>query len=81
MARQTAYIVQSFVAGRGNRLKGDTPVSCKTADAACQKAKRLGPTKLGVVAFSSSADLELGDYDEEPVILFKTGRLPDQFEN
>lgn len=81
MARETVYIVQSFIAGRGNRLKADTPISCKTENGARQMAERLGQTKIGVVAFSSSADIEQGEYDEEPVVLFKTGRLPDQFEN
>jgi hypothetical protein len=81
MARQTVHIVQAYVAGRGNRLKADTPVSCKSAKAACQAAERLAETKLGVVAYSSSGDQELGEYDDEPVIIFKTGRLPQQFED
>ena len=45
------------------------------------KAKRLALTKLGVVAFSSSGDQALGDYDDEPVVFFKAGRLPELFEN
>jgi hypothetical protein len=36
--------------------------------------------KAGVVAFSTAGDAELGDYDEEPTIIFKTGRLPAHFE-
>jgi hypothetical protein len=36
---------------------------------------------LGVVAFSVSADTELGDYDESPTILFRSGRLPPPFED
>lgn len=43
-------------------------------------AERLKQTKLGVVALSSSGDQELGDYDDEPVILYKTGELPETFE-
>jgi hypothetical protein len=79
VARQTVYIVQSYIAGRGNRLKADTPVACKSAEEAIRKAERLGQTKLGVVALSSSGDAALGDYDDEPVILFKTGQLPELF--
>ena len=79
MARETLYIVQSYSAGRGNRLKADPPVPCKSAETALRSAERLGETKLGVVAFSSSGDAEMGDYDDEPVIIFKTGRLPQQF--
>lgn len=80
MTRETVYVVQSYGAGKGNRLKADTPIACKSAEAARKTAERLVQTKLGVVAFSSSGDQELGDYDDEPVILFKAGRLPSQFE-
>jgi hypothetical protein len=33
-----------------------------------------------VVAFSISADTELGDYDERPTVLFRAGRLPAPFD-
>jgi hypothetical protein len=81
VARETLYIVQSYSAGRGNRLKADQPVPCKSAETALRSAERLADSKLGVVAFSSSGDAEMGDYDDEPVIIFKTGRLPAQFED
>jgi hypothetical protein len=38
-------------------------------------------TKLGVVAFSTSGDAELGEFDDQPTILFKAGQLPDAFES
>jgi len=41
----------------------------------------LAPAKTGVVAFSSTGDAELGDYDEEPAIIFKAGQLPAHFED
>lgn len=81
MTRETVHIVQAYIAGRGNRLKAETPVPCKSAEAACRTAERLAQTKLGVVAFSSSGDQELGEYDDEPIIIFKAGRLPPQFED
>lgn len=80
MSRETVYIVQAYIAGRGNRLKADPPIPCKSADAAERTAGRLAQTKLGVVAFASSGDQELGEYDDEPVVLFKAGRLPEMFE-
>lgn len=80
MARLTTYLVQSFVAGRGTALKADKPVACKSADEARRKAERMVSTKMGVVAYSTSGDAELGDYDDEPVYFFKAGRLPAQFE-
>jgi hypothetical protein len=36
--------------------------------------------RLGVVAYSISADTEMGDYDESPVLLFKSGELPPPFD-
>ena len=78
MAMETVYIVQSYVRGRGNGLKAEQQVGCKTAEEARRKAERLGPLRAGVVAFSASADVELGDYDD-PVILFRAGELPHPF--
>jgi hypothetical protein len=80
MVRQTTFIVQSFCAGRGKALKAEQAVPCKSADAARRMAERLSVTKLGVVAFSSSGDAELGDFDDQPVILFRAGQLPATFE-
>ena len=76
MARETVYIQQTYVAGRGKNLKAEPQVGCKTAEEARRKAERLAPLRLGVVAFSTSADVEMGDYDENPVILFRSGTLP-----
>ena len=80
MARQTVHIVQTYVAGKGGRLKADTPVACKSVEAALRTAERLAQTKVGVVAFSSSGDQELGEYDDDPVIIYKAGELPPQFD-
>jgi hypothetical protein len=79
MARETVYIVQSYVRGRGRGLKAEQQVGCKSAEEARRKAERLGPLRVGVVAFSATADTELGDYDENPVILFRSGELPHPF--
>ena len=45
-----------------------------------RKAERLAPQRVAVVAFSVSADTEMGDYDENPVILFRSGPLPPPFD-
>ena len=79
MARETVYILQSYIAGRGKALKAEQQVGCKTAEEARRKAERLAPLRLGVVAFAATADTELGDYDENPVILFRSGQLPHPF--
>ncbi len=80
MARETLFLVQAFSAGKGTRLTADTPVRCRSSEVALKRAQDLAPTRAGVVAFSTSGDAELGDYDDEPTILFKTGRLPSLFD-
>jgi hypothetical protein len=75
MARETTYFVQSFIAGRGGNLKADVPVACKTATGAVRAAERLALSKLGVVAFSSTGDPEMGDYDDEPKVIFRIGQF------
>lgn len=81
MARETVHLVQAYVAGRGKALKAEQAMGCKTPEEARRKAERLAPLRLGVVAYSASADTEMGDYDENPVILFKAGRLPPPFDD
>ena len=80
MARETLFIVQAFRPGKGARLNAETPIRCRSSDVARKTAERLAPGKAGVVAFSTTGDAELGEYDDEPAIIFKTGRLPAPFE-
>ena len=76
-AAKQFYIVQCYVRGRGKGLKAEQQMGCKTAEEARRKAERLGP--LRVVAFAATAYTELGDYDESPLILFRSGELPHPF--
>jgi hypothetical protein len=80
MARETIHLVQVFVAGKGGSLKAEKPVPCQSADAARRMAERQAPTRLGIVAYTTAGDAETGDYDDQPTILFKAGRLPPQFD-
>ena len=80
MARETVYLVQAFTAGKGTRLTADTPLRCRSMEVARKRAEDLVPVRAGVVAFSTSGDAELGDYDDEPAIIFKAGRLPPSFD-
>jgi hypothetical protein len=80
MARETSYFVQAFNAGRGGMLKADAPIACKTETGALRTAERLTSSKVGVVAFSSSGDPEMGDYDEQPTVIFRHGELPSAFD-
>jgi len=80
MARETIYFVQAFNPGKGQGLKAELAISCKSAEGARRTAERLVPNSAGVVAFSSTGDTETGDYDEEPTVFFRSGRLPAAFE-
>ena len=80
MARETRYVVQVFTTGRGGSLKADTPVACKSEAGALRMAERLAASERGVIAFSSTGDAELGDYDDEPKIIFRAGELPPMFD-
>jgi hypothetical protein len=42
-------------------------------------ARLTADPEAGVVAFSTSGDAELGEYDDEPTITFKAGKLPAPF--
>lgn len=55
-----------FTLAKGGNLKADTPIACKSATGAVRTAERLALTKIGVIAFSSTGDPEMGDYDDEP---------------
>jgi hypothetical protein len=81
MTRETIYLVQAYRPGKGVRLIADTPIRSKSQEAARTTAERLSTGKAGVVAFATSGDADLGEYDEEPVIIFKAGRLPAQFQD
>jgi len=80
MARETSYFVQAFNAGRGENLKADAPIACKTQAGARRTAERLALSKLGVIAFSSAGDPEMGDYDDEPTVFFRNGQVPSGFD-
>jgi hypothetical protein len=81
MARETTFIVQSFELGRDEALKADKQVPCKSADSARRMAEQLAAAKLGVVAFSTSGDVELGEFDDRPTIFFRSGQIPAAFDD
>ena len=80
MSRQTHFLVQAFEAEKGDQLKACAPIVCRTEEGAHRIAERLGLSKAGVVAFSTSGDVETGDYDDQPTVFFRAGRVPDEFD-
>ncbi|MNK13224.1 hypothetical protein D3C87_313080 [compost metagenome] len=81
MATETVHIVQAYVQAANGAVRAEPQIGCKDAEEARRKAERLAPLRHGVVAFTVSADTELGDYDEEAAILFKAGVLPPPFDD
>jgi len=79
MARETVYIAQGFIE-KGSKLIAEPAMRCKSEEAARRAAARMGETKAGAVAFSSSGDAELGDFDDEPKILSIVGHVPESFQ-
>jgi hypothetical protein len=80
VARQTEYFVQSFDPGKDGHLKPDSPIACKSASGALRSAERLALSKFTVVAYSSTGDPEMGDYDDQPTVFFRKGELPTAFD-
>jgi hypothetical protein len=78
MTRETIYLVQGFT-GKPGALKADAPTRCRSEDAAKRAAVLLGETRVGAIAFSSSGDADLGDFDDEPIVLITVGVVPDAF--
>jgi hypothetical protein len=81
VAKETVHLMLAFTAGRGKGLRAEQAVVCRDAEEARRKAERLSLLRVGVVAFSTSADPEMGDYDENPIIHYRAGRLPPPFDD
>ncbi|MFK8253484.1 hypothetical protein [Ancylobacter terrae] len=79
MAIETVYVVQTFKAGPRGGLRAEPASRARNEAMAVRTAERLALAKTGVVAFATSGDVDSGEFDDEPKILFKAGRLPPQF--
>ena len=81
MSRQTNFLVQAFDLAKGDQLKARAPMVCRTEEGARRTAERLAMSKAGVVAFSTTTDAETGDYDDQPTVFFRAGRVPVEFDS
>ena len=81
MTREATFLVQAFNDFKGGRLRPSPPVACKSADGARRAAERLSLSHIGVVAYSLTSDSETGDYDAQPTIFYRAGRLPVEFDS
>ncbi|MCC8972374.1 hypothetical protein [Bradyrhizobium brasilense] len=81
MSRQMHFLVQSFDPAKGDQLKAGAPIAYRSEESARRTAERLAMSKAGVVAFSTSSDTETGDYDDQPAVFFRAGRVPAEFDS
>jgi len=81
MTREATFLVQAFKDPKGVRLKQNPPVACRSADGARRTAERLSLSHVGVVAFSITSDPDTGDYDDQPMIFYRVGQLPAEFDS
>lgn len=79
MATETIHIFQAWTAGKGSRLRAETPLRFKTAAEARARAERGAEKFAGVVAISQVVDVDTGEVDENPAVLFRAGRTPAEF--
>jgi hypothetical protein len=81
MTREASFVVQAFNDSKGGRLTPNPPIACRSADLARRTAERLSLSHAGVVAFSVTSDSETGDYDDQPMIFYRAGQLPVEFDS
>jgi hypothetical protein len=51
-----------------------------SSEGARRTAERLALNNAGVIAFSMTSDPETGDYGDEPMVFFRVGQLPAEFD-
>ena len=73
------YVVQTCANDASGKPIFDPPVRHGSPALAVSSARSLEPTAIGVVAYWTMLSIELGQYDEMAVILFKSGKLPEPF--
>jgi hypothetical protein len=74
------YLLRAGIQRRQGRKPEGRRSDCLQIGGALRTAERLALSKLGVVAFSSTGDPEMGDYDEEPTVIFRNGQFPTAFD-
>ena len=80
MAASKLFTVQQFEM-QGRRLGAGQAMQFKTADEARRRADRDGDrlgVVVGVVAIEQTVDVDTGEILEEPIVLARHGRVPDE---
>jgi hypothetical protein len=75
--RETIYVVQAFRREETGELVAETPEAAKDEAHARERALRLKDRYAGVIAFSRTGDMDLGEY-EDAVVLARFGSIPNE---
>jgi hypothetical protein len=78
MPSHTLHVVQAFEERDGGIVPVE-PKACPSAASARALAARFAQTHVGIIAWSRTGDPDLGDWGP-PVVLVRTGVIPDEFE-
>lgn len=76
MAQETLYVVQPFVRDEDGNLIPETPIAEKSVASAKERARRLMGIRAGVIAYSRTGDIDVGEY-EDAVVIAKYGEVPE----
>jgi hypothetical protein len=77
MSNVTYYVAIGFDQNEDGELIGTEPLEASSSHAAIARARSLGSTKAGALAFSRTGNPETGDF-ADAVVLFSTGEVPDE---
>ncbi|MBN8994313.1 MAG: hypothetical protein J0H94_03740 [Rhizobiales bacterium] len=77
--RETIHVVQAFRRADSGELVADQPEAAKDAAHARERALRLKDRRVGVIAFSRTGDMSIGEY-EDAVVLARFGTIPEDEE-
>jgi hypothetical protein len=80
MATEKIHIVLTWSADKRGKLRAEAPMKFKSAAEAKGRAERSEGRFVGVVALSQGYDVDTEQADETPVVLFRAGRTPAEFE-
>jgi hypothetical protein len=76
MSTVTYYVAMGFERDEEGELVAMEPMEARSASAAIARARSLGNSKAGAIAFSRTGDPNLGDF-ADAVVLFSIGEVPD----
>lgn len=82
MAEKTLHIVQQFeTAGKARKVVAGRAMELRSAAEAVARAERDAPRFAGVVALSTTVDVDTSEVLEEPRVLYRHGTVPVEFQD